>query len=210
MKANGDLRNQIQAAQKANDDLRDQLKEALKTNEDLRKENDELNDQLEQSEQLRIQAEQELEAFKQQDTDAQDDLARALSTINQLKLQLNESNRNMEKFMMHQTEEEATQRNIIEDMKRELEARIAKDAVNEQLIAELERLNKRYKEELLKFRGKINLHEVYIPRKNDSVDQALGQFINTRPENQRMQIMFLRESEGVYRFGQRRVYVKVE
>lgn len=50
----------------------------------------------------------------------------------------------------------------------------------------------------------------YISRKADKVDQALGKFINEYPEKEKMKIMFLRESEGVYQFGQKRVYVKVE
>ena len=42
---------------------------------------------------------------------------------------------------------------------------------------------------------------MYIPKKNDSLDIALGNFINKYPERNKMSIMFLRESEGVYRFG---------
>jgi hypothetical protein len=39
---------------------------------------------------------------------------------------------------------------------------------------------------------------IYIAHKNDNIDQALGTFINNYPERERMSIMFLRESEGVY------------
>jgi len=38
----------------------------------------------------------------------------------------------------------------------------------------------------------------------------LANFINKYPEREKMNIMFLRESEGVYQFGQKRVYIKVE
>ena len=38
----------------------------------------------------------------------------------------------------------------------------------------------------------------------------LGNFLNRYPERKKMKIMFLRESEGVYQFGQKRVYIKVE
>jgi hypothetical protein len=38
----------------------------------------------------------------------------------------------------------------------------------------------------------------------------LETFINKYPEREEMKIMFLRESEGVYQFGQKRVYIKVE
>ena len=39
---------------------------------------------------------------------------------------------------------------------------------------------------------------VYIAKKNDPVDKALGSYINKFPEKKKMNIMFLRESEGVY------------
>jgi hypothetical protein len=51
---------------------------------------------------------------------------------------------------------------------------------------------------------------VYIPHKDDNTDRLLGEYINSRPENDRLNIMFLRESEGIYRFGSKRVYVKTE
>lgn len=50
----------------------------------------------------------------------------------------------------------------------------------------------------------------YIAHKKDKTDQALGNYINSRPEHAKCEIMFLRETEGVYKFGQKRVYVKVE
>jgi chromosome segregation ATPase len=63
----------------------------------------------------------------------------------------------------------------------------------------------------------LNLNEelektqaVYIAHKNDHVDQTLGNYLNRFPEKKSMNIMFLRESEGVYQFGQKRVYVKIE
>ncbi len=39
---------------------------------------------------------------------------------------------------------------------------------------------------------------VYIPKKRDKIDMALGNYLNKFPEKEKMQIMFLRESEGVY------------
>ena len=51
---------------------------------------------------------------------------------------------------------------------------------------------------------------VYIAKKNDKTDKTLATYLNNYPEREKMNIMFLRESEGVYQFGQKRVYVKVE
>jgi hypothetical protein len=42
------------------------------------------------------------------------------------------------------------------------------------------------------------------------VDKTLAKYLNNFPEREKMNIMFLRESEGVYQFGQKRIYVKVE
>ena len=50
---------------------------------------------------------------------------------------------------------------------------------------------------------------IYISHRKDKVDIVLGNFINTFPEREKMKILFLRESEGVYQFGQKRVYIKI-
>jgi chromosome segregation ATPase len=39
---------------------------------------------------------------------------------------------------------------------------------------------------------------VYIPVKDDVIDKKLAEFINNYPERQKLKIMFMRESEGVY------------
>jgi hypothetical protein len=51
---------------------------------------------------------------------------------------------------------------------------------------------------------------VYIPVKNDSVDKRIAEYINNYPDRQKLKIMFMRESEGVYQFGSKRVHVKVD
>jgi len=51
---------------------------------------------------------------------------------------------------------------------------------------------------------------VYIPVKDDPVDKRLAEFINNYPERQKLKIMFMRESEGVYQFGTKRVAVRVD
>jgi len=49
---------------------------------------------------------------------------------------------------------------------------------------------------------------VYIPAKNDLVDKKLAEYINNYPDRQKLKIMFMRESEGVYQFGTKRVMVR--
>ena len=51
---------------------------------------------------------------------------------------------------------------------------------------------------------------VYIPVKNDSVDRKLAEYINNYPERNKLKIMFMREQEGVYQFGTKKVYVRVD
>ena len=46
--------------------------------------------------------------------------------------------------------------------------------------------------------------------KEDFTDKKLAEFINNYPERSKLKIMFMRESEGVYQFGTKRVAVKVE
>ena len=49
---------------------------------------------------------------------------------------------------------------------------------------------------------------VYIPVKGDVIDKKLAEYINNYPDRQKLKIMFMRESEGVYQFGTKRVYIK--
>ena len=51
---------------------------------------------------------------------------------------------------------------------------------------------------------------VYIPVKDDAIDRKLAEFINNYPDRNKLKIMFMRESEGVYQFGSKRVAVRVD
>ena len=51
---------------------------------------------------------------------------------------------------------------------------------------------------------------VYIPVRDDQIDKRLAEYINNYPDRQKLKIMFMRESEGVYEFGTKRVYVRVD
>lgn len=50
---------------------------------------------------------------------------------------------------------------------------------------------------------------VYIPIKDDLVDQKLADFVNNYPDRNSLKVMFLRESAGVYEFGTKRIEVRV-
>jgi len=51
---------------------------------------------------------------------------------------------------------------------------------------------------------------VYIPVKHDVIDKKLAEYINNYPERSKLKIMFMRESEGIYQFGTKKVYVRVD
>lgn len=57
-------------------------------------------------------------------------------------------------------------------------------------------------EELLNIIEKIESgpesQAIYIAHKNDKIDKTLANFVNKYPEKKRMNIAFVRESEGVY------------
>ena len=42
------------------------------------------------------------------------------------------------------------------------------------------------------------------------LDEHLAEYLTLYPEKEKLQIMFLRETEGVYHFGSKRVYLKCE
>ena len=50
---------------------------------------------------------------------------------------------------------------------------------------------------------------VYVPMKDDAVDEKLADYVNNFPDRQKLKIMFLRESTGIYEFGTKRVEVRV-
>jgi len=51
---------------------------------------------------------------------------------------------------------------------------------------------------------------IYIPVKEDLTDVSIAEYINSYPNRNRLKIIFTRESEGVYEFGTKRVFVRTE
>lgn len=51
---------------------------------------------------------------------------------------------------------------------------------------------------------------VYVPVKNDLVDGRIAEYINHYPDRTKLRVMFLRESEGIYQFGSKRIAIKVD
>lgn len=82
------------------------------------------------------------------------------------------------------------------------------------LEKELQNLTTESKEKIVELQNRITDLEknqaIYICKKYDRIDEGLGEFLNKYPEREQLKILFVRESEGVYQFGSRRVYVKIE
>ena len=74
-------------------------------------------------------------------------------------------------------------------------------------LKEAEREIEGLKQYIIDLKGRI---AIYIPMRDDPVDKRLAEYINNYPERQRLKIMFMRESEGVYQFGSKRVCVRVD
>jgi len=52
--------------------------------------------------------------------------------------------------------------------------------------------------------------EVYIPAKGDVIDNAVADYVNSGGSVSKLKLLLIRESEGVYQFGSKKVYIKVE
>ena len=50
---------------------------------------------------------------------------------------------------------------------------------------------------------------IYVPIKGDLIDQKVADFINNYPDRNKLKIMFMRDSEGVYQFGSRKIKVEL-
>jgi len=51
---------------------------------------------------------------------------------------------------------------------------------------------------------------VYVALSDDNIDRRIAEFINSTNDPHRLTKLFIREREGVYQFGSKRVYVKME
>ena len=51
---------------------------------------------------------------------------------------------------------------------------------------------------------------MYVAISDDDIDRRIAEFVNASNDPHRLTKLFLREREGVYQFGSKRVYVKME
>ena len=51
---------------------------------------------------------------------------------------------------------------------------------------------------------------IYVPVRDDPLDMKVAEYINNYPDRAKLKIMFMRESAGVYAFGNKRINVEVQ
>lgn len=51
---------------------------------------------------------------------------------------------------------------------------------------------------------------IYVPCTDDPIDVKVAEYINNYPDRNKLKIMFMRESAGVYAFGSKRINVEVQ
>ena len=98
------------------------------------------------------------------------------------------------------------------ETKKSLSENFEKVIENSQKVSELEEKLKEMTEEnevLMSAVIKLQKNrEVYVPVNGDPVDNALADFINTLDEP--LPVPFTREDEGIYLFGTKRIFIKLE
>ena len=72
---------------------------------------------------------------------------------------------------------------------------------------DLELENQSLKNYIVDLKAKL---AIYVPVKDDSVDQQIADFLNNYPDRHKLKIMFMRECRGIYHFGTKRVNVRIE
>jgi len=140
--------------------------------------------------------ETQLASSKKRQNNMQDDIDEGDAARSDLKQQIQELNDKIIEMEQEKFEMDNQHLEMLNQLK-ELEYKLT---ITEEKMEELIRVNEMLEKN----------QAIYIAKKYDKVDKALGTYLNKFPERDSLKIMFLRESEGVYQFGQKRVYVKIE
>jgi hypothetical protein len=51
---------------------------------------------------------------------------------------------------------------------------------------------------------------IYVPAQGDRIDMRISEWIKNSGDTERLTRLFFREGEGVYQFGSKRIYIKLE
>ena len=211
-------------SEKARDDLHQQLRQyADKSEEDAKKNKiyqDELLSKNRQLAQLNNEQRHEIELLKQEIQQRDQTILQQSNTILRIQQELNiriDVESQLADARKHISDLEAQKQQLAKDLTIASDYLLEQDEkVHQANKTSLELLQHLKDAELEIDNLKAYIIElkhriaVYIPVDSDLVDQRLAEYINNYPERNRLKVMFMRESSGVYQFGTKRVYVKVE
>lgn len=76
-----------------------------------------------------------------------------------------------------------------------------------QQVRDLEFENATLKNYIIDLKARV---AVYVPIKDDPVDSKMAEYINNYPDRNKLKIMFMRDSAGVYEFGSKKINVRIE
>lgn len=169
--------------------LHKRLREADQINQVQKQEIADYERNRQEYERTRLQQKQENQVLSSQNKELKKDLNDALQSKTQLQRELETQN----EYVLQMEEKVYKSNKISLELLKQLKDAEVEIATLQQYIVDL-------KQRIA----------VYIPMKDDRVDNRLAEFINNYPERSKLKIMFMRESEGVYQFGTKRVAVKCE
>lgn len=152
--------------------------------EDIQNQNVVLKRRLASTEELNDQQQQQINKLHQEVKDLRSELTQSMAIRTDLQRKLDQSTN-----LVLEMEEKVYKSNKIslEILKELKEAEVEIGALQQYIVDLKQRI------------------AVYIPVKDDQIDRKLAEYINNYPERNKLKIMFMRESSGVYQFGQKRV-----
>ena len=123
------------------------------------------------------------------------------SIIDQLTKQNQDNEKNSAKLVSH-----------IEALRETIEEQAEHISTQNEKIGDLESLKAEREEQLLSLENIIDElrkdREIYKPLKDDPIDIALSDYVNTRTAG--LKVQFDREDHGIYNFGTKKIFVKLE
>jgi hypothetical protein len=211
-------------SEKARDDLHAQLREYIRKSEDDARKNKEFQDQIlaknRELEETNNRQRHEIELLRSEKSERDQTILQHSNTIMRLEQELNiriDVERQLADARAHVADLEDQKDKLKKDLTIASDYLLEQDQkvhqANQTSLELLQHLKdaeieiETLKAYIIELKHRI---AVYIPTDGDMVDERLAEYINNYPERNRLKIMFMRESSGVYQFGSKRIYVKVE
>ena len=146
------------------------------------------------------------------------DLEKALSELAALEQHLcvtEDLNKIIDQLSKQNSDSEAEKTRLgeqVSNMAQHIESQSEQIRAYSDKISELETNRLESEEHILNLEGILDElrkdREIYRPNKDDPIDIALSDYVNTRPGAIRVQ--FDREDQGIYNFGTKKIFVKLE